>query len=66
MSFGVKLKELRLEMNLSQTELAKSLNVCQATISTWEKEIRQPDYDTLKKLCLFFDVSAGHFIGLED
>jgi len=66
MGFGTKIKELRLERKISQNVLAKILQVDQTTISTWEKEIRQPDFDMLKKLCVLFEISADYLIGLEN
>ena len=62
--FGKKLKELRLEKGLSQRELGKIFNVCNQTISFWETGSREPDFDTLKNLAAFFDVTINDFLGL--
>ncbi|MBQ9781658.1 MAG: helix-turn-helix transcriptional regulator [Clostridia bacterium] len=55
-AFGKKLKELRLEKNLSQRELGKIFNVCNQTISFWELGSREPDLDTLIIIAHYFDV----------
>ena len=64
MDIGKKLKELRLEKGLSQKELGKIFNVCNQTVSFWETGSREPDFDTLKNLADFFDVTINDFLGL--
>lgn len=65
-SFGEKLKELRKERNLTQKELSKAINCAQSAIFYWETNKQEPTISSLKKLCLFFDISADYFLGLED
>ena len=60
--FGKKLKELRLEKNLSQRELGKVFNMCNQTISFWESGSREPDLDTLVKIAHYFDVSLEELL----
>ncbi|HIX09794.1 MAG TPA: helix-turn-helix domain-containing protein [Firmicutes bacterium] len=62
--FHERLKELRTEANLSQTELAKILGVNQRTISNWENGDRQPDFNMLEKIANYFHVSADYLLGL--
>jgi len=64
--FKERLKELRVEKELSQIQLAKSIDVSQRSISSWETGFRQPDYDTLEKLVKFFNVTADYLLGIED
>ena len=61
-----RIKELREEKGLSQVQLAKEIGVAQRTISGYEIGAREPDIATIKKLCKFFDVSAGYLLELED
>ncbi|MCL2862237.1 MAG: helix-turn-helix domain-containing protein [Firmicutes bacterium] len=61
-----RLKELREEKGLSQVELAKLMDIKQRTISHYEKGEREPDFQTLKKLCDFFGVTAGYLLGFEE
>lgn len=61
-----RLRELRVEKELSQTQLAIEMGTCQTAISKYEKSERQPDFQMLKKLCDFFGVSAGYILGFED
>ncbi len=64
--FADRLKELRLEKNLSQNELAKRVNVSVACINRWENGLRIPNIDSIVALCRFFECSADYLIGLED
>lgn len=63
--FKERFKELRLERKLSQGELAKELGVSQRSISSWETGFREPDFETLSKIAIFFGVSADYLLGLE-
>jgi len=60
------LKKLREEKGISQAQLAKELNCSQNTISQYENGVREPDLCTVKKICKFFDVTAGYLLGLEE
>lgn len=65
-NFGERIKQLRIEKNLTQIELGKILNIRNTTISAWEQDIAEPPYETLKKICIIFDVTADYLLGLED
>lgn len=65
-NFSTKLKELRLETGLSQAQLAKKIDQAQSTYCYWETGKQEPTLSAIKKLCLFFDVTADYLIGLED
>ena len=41
-NFGYRLKELRVENNIGQVELAKAINVSKGIISLWENGLREP------------------------
>ena len=64
--FSQTLKELRLERQLTQSELADLLIINQRTISSWENGSREPDYDMLVKIAKFFDVTTDYLLGVED
>ena len=61
-AFGKKLKELRLEKNLSQRELGKIFNVCNQTISFWEIGSREPDLDTLILIAKYFEINVEELL----
>ena len=52
----MKLKELRKEKGISQLKLAMDLSMNQNTISRYETEERQADYETLIKIADYFNV----------
>ena len=64
--FKERLRELRTEKHLSQSEFAKALNVSQRSISSWETGFRQPDFEMLEQIVKFFDVTAECLLGLEE
>lgn len=54
------------EKGISQRQLSIAANIPATTISGWLNAGRLPDYNALKKLRIFFDVSADYLLGLED
>ena len=67
-TFGERLKELRLEKNLTQRELVIKLNgkITQPAITLWETGKRVPNLDAVIILAQFFGVSLDYIAGLED
>lgn len=63
MTFHDRLKELRKEKGLSQSEISQFLNVRQNTYSYWEQGKCEPDIDTLKRLSDYFRVSLDYLTG---
>ncbi len=64
--FSQRLRELRLERDLTQQQLADVFHIHQTTVKDWETKGKQPNYETLMKLAKFFDVSTDYLLGLED
>ena len=62
-TFGEKLKLLREEAELNQTELGKALGMTQRKISYLENNENEPSLDDLKAICRFFNVSADYLLG---
>lgn len=61
-----RLKELRTAEGLSQRQLAAALKVSHVTVNQWEKGEYLPGARELKKLSLFFGVSADYLLGIKD
>ena len=61
--FSERLKELRLEHNISQLQLAKVVNMSKMAISHWENGHSEPSIAQLKELSKFFNVSVDYLIG---
>lgn len=50
------IKELRKQRGLSQSQLAKEINISKKTLADWENERRNPNEYNYKKLSSFFNV----------
>ena len=66
MNIAQRIKQLRLERNITQPELAKAINVSNGLISFWENSINEPKASLIIKLALYFNVSSDYLLGLED
>ena len=62
---GFRIKKLRNEKKISQTELAKILNVSQSTITAWENSKQQPSIEKLNFLAQFFEVDTNYLTGID-
>jgi len=63
----ITIAELRARNNkMSQQELAKELGVNVGTIARWERDITTISGTSLKKLAIYFDVSADSLLGIND
>ena len=66
LSFGKRLKSLRIKNDLSQQEIADRLNLNRSTYARYELDQTQPDFDTLQKIADFYDVSIDFLLGREN
>lgn len=64
--FGKRIKELRLENNMTQKQLAEKLQVDFRTVSFWENERFEPNIEQIFKLCALFGVSSDYLIGIKE
>ena len=60
--FGKRLRFLRKQRGLSQTELGESSDIHTSHISRYERGAAQPTADTLKRLAEALKVSVAHLI----
>lgn len=61
MSIGQKIKELRVEKNLSQMQLAKSIGVSQKAVDYWERDVNEPKASYIIALVRFFGITFDEF-----
>ena len=66
MKFNERLRILRHDLGLTQTDLSKQLGVGRTTISEYEKGKIVPKKDGLIKLANIFGVSVEYLLGLTD
>lgn len=64
--FAERLKELRLENNLSQTQLATETGFSQAAIARWENGKQITNIEVALIISNFFKVSTDYLIGKVD
>ena len=64
--FSQRLIALRKERELTQADLAKAVHKTRSTISGYETEGKEPDYEMLCSLARFFSVSVDYLLGVED
>ncbi|MEC1660998.1 helix-turn-helix transcriptional regulator [Bacillus sp. FSL R5-0560] len=58
-----RLVELRKSKKLTQQGLADKLKITRSSLSQYEIGNRQPDYETLKKIADFFEVTTDYLLG---
>ena len=64
--FTERLKKLRKEKGMTQTELAASLGVSSGTVAMWETGKRKPSFEMLERLTDVFDKRLGYILGTSD
>lgn len=63
-SFSNRLIALRKERGLTQAELAKATHLQRSTLSGYETEGKEPNFETLCALANFFDVTTDYLLGI--
>lgn len=59
---GGKIKELRQERGITQTELAAKLNMSKQAVSNWENDNIMPSIEMLLKIADFFGVTTDYLL----
>ena len=62
--FGQRIKQLRNNRKLSQTELGLLLGVSKSVVSSYENNVHFPPYDVLITMSRVFGVSTDYLLGL--
>ncbi|WP_017187232.1 helix-turn-helix domain-containing protein [Alkalibacillus haloalkaliphilus] len=57
-----RLRDIRKQKNMTQEEVAKKIEVGRTTYAMYEQGRREPDYETLKKICELFEVSYDYLL----
>ena len=63
MTFGEKLRLLREEREINQTELGRALDMTQRKVSYLENDRYEPGLEDIKAICRFFGISADYLLG---
>ena len=60
------LKQLREDRRITQSELSKALKISPCTVGMWEQGRREPDYEMLKRIADYFNVSTDYLLGRDE
>ena len=63
LTLGEKIRLLREEKELNQTELGQDVNMTERRVSYIENDRYEPRVEDLKALCNFFQISADYLLG---
>ena len=63
---NIRLKELRQSHNATQKKVAVAIGLTERNYQKFEYGKIKPSYDTIIKLCEYFQVSADYLLGLSD
>lgn len=63
MNMGSKIRDLRKEKRLSQTELGKLIHVSQQTVTAWENNKAEPTSSAVVQLAEVFNVTTDYLLG---
>ncbi len=66
MFWNKRIKDLRIDANMTIAELAKKLDISERTLSRYESGISEPTIGVLIKMSLVFDVSVDYICTLKD
>lgn len=60
---GDKIRELRLEHRMSQTELARAVHASQQAVTKWENGRSEPSSSAIADIANYFNVSSDYLLG---
>ena len=63
-SISERIKELREKQNLTQSSLAKKLNITRSAVNAWEMGVSIPNVEKLVELSSLFNVSVDYLLGV--
>ena len=66
MNLGDRIKQLRLEKDISQKDLAEHFNIARSTLSQYESNQRTPSDEMKLKISEYFGVSLDYLLGKTD
>lgn len=63
MEFSERLKNLRKQAHLTQTDVAEKLGISQQAYASWERGVKKPTQDNLVKISQILNVSIDYLVG---
>ena len=65
MKVAKKIKQARVERNMTRMDLADAMGVSYQAVSNWERGNSMPDISKLEELCRVLELSIGELLGME-
>ena len=59
-----RLKDIRIENDLTQTQMAKILNTTQTSYNRWENNVELISLKKITKVCNYFNTSMDYLVGI--
>ena len=62
-AFSTRIKQLRVDLGLSQQALADKLGISKSSVNMYERGEREPGFETLETMATFFHVDMNYLLG---
>ena len=66
LTINTRIKELRLEKEMTQKQLANTIGTTEDSVYSWEKGRAQPSVTFIISLVKYFGVTADYLLGIVD
>ncbi len=66
MNIGVKIRNAREDMDLSQRDMAKLIPMNQSNYSKIERDIQEPSLEQLRRICQILRLDPRYLLGLDE
>lgn len=66
MALGERIKKIRKEAGMTQSEFGNKLGLVKSTVSLYENNHSTPNDDIKLKICEYFDISMDYLLGLSN
>ena len=66
MEFAERLKTLRKQVKLTQSQIAEKLDISQQAYASWERGVKKPTQENLVKIAQVLNVSVDYLVGNSD
>ena len=63
MKFGERLKILRKQVKLTQSQIAEKLDISQQAYASWERGVKKPTQENLIKIAQILNVTVDYLVG---
>ena len=66
MHIGIKIRNKREDMDLSQRDMAKLIPMNQSNYSKIERDVQEPSLEQLRRICQILKLDPRYLLGLEE